>query len=221
MKKIPFQRPHSHSLLHSFDSNAMKAQILLISSLVLVFSFSTKGQIPDDMLPKEVEPINLTVTTDSMGRVLQAFTDYWDRAQKLPRRTGTLLDGHEHGEWTYWYEDGTMKEKSNYWEGMFHGSVELWYENGKKESEGFFRYGRPDSTYADWWENGQQKSKGAFNSGIKWGKWDTWYESGSKKREQTFGNGTRTVQNSWNPDGTQTLSSGNGLLVEWLSLIHI
>ena len=43
--------------------------------------------------------------------------------------------GKRHGEWSLWYEDGTMKENGEFEMGEINGTYKYWYNNGHLHME--------------------------------------------------------------------------------------
>ena len=42
---------------------------------------------------------------------------------------GKYINGKEHGKWTFWYQNGNLKQVANYNVGRLHGVVSYYYKN--------------------------------------------------------------------------------------------
>jgi antitoxin component YwqK of YwqJK toxin-antitoxin module len=177
------------------------------------------------------EPINIdTLKVDSIGYFNTRDTDepysgpvfslYYD-ANTYPdgkkKAEGFIKYGHQDGKWTFWYENGQMKEEGSYnfkENGGKDGKWTLWYENGQMKEEGSYSWGDKDGAWTYWYrdgqkkrentyeyekeiesrewyyyENGQKKSEKTYKNGEIDGLWTDWYENGQKKREMIYKNG--------------------------------
>jgi len=133
------------------------------------------------------------------------------------REKGTIridLDGRsiKEGEWTYWYEDGQMKKKCSYINGMLTNKYQTWYKNGQKHEEGNYQNnekhgkwsiwnkygfieeeieyskGKKDGQYTSWRKNGIKASEGLYVNDQRNGRWVNWYENAQKQDEGSYVN---------------------------------
>ena len=85
---------------------------------------------------------------------------YHDNGQMKSK--GTFKDGIEDGLHTEWYENGQKSEETTYKDGMLMDWTE-WYGNGQKSEEITYKDGELGGLHIEWYENGQKKSEGSCN----------------------------------------------------------
>ena len=156
----------------------------------------------------------MTIPTLAQKPKLVPYVDFWDENNEVKKSQGQYLDGLEHGLWKYWYQDGEMMEKSNYYRGKLHGEVIRFHENGVKSHHGYFEMNQPDSLLEAWYDNENKKESGYFESGEKVGEWKYFYRDGDAKLVENHVGDTLLVEAYWNERGEQTIANGTGFLIE-------
>ena len=73
----------------------------------------------------------------------QHYADFYEGSKK--RSEGFYERGLEHGQWTWWFENGEVKETSIYYFGQLDGPTLTYYDNGQLKQEGYFIKGVQDS----------------------------------------------------------------------------
>jgi antitoxin component YwqK of YwqJK toxin-antitoxin module len=87
-----------------------------------------------------------------------------------------------------YFENGQIKEESNYKNDKLDGKSTKWYKNGQKKVEMHYIYGKLDGKMTNWHENGQIKDEGNYKDGKFDGKWTSWYENGQMRGYTNFKN---------------------------------
>lgn len=82
------------------------------------------------------------------------FESFWSNGRK--RDTGVKKYDKYEGEVLTWYEDGTLKVRTNRLEGVEDGKREEWHPNGKRKSIGIWKAGELVSDEQAWDSNGKK-----------------------------------------------------------------
>ena len=90
-------------------------------------------------------------------------TRYWDKGKTKLLSNGYIHNdpsfthfGQKEGEWTFWYRNGKVKEKSNFTNGKYNGASLHYYQTGKPMVSTFFKNGLEDSTCFSYFQNGSR-----------------------------------------------------------------
>ena len=98
-----------------------------------------------------------------------------------------LLDGREHGEVIFYFENGLIKEKGNYNYGIKNGKWVSWNEDGKKIGEVFFdSKGMKDGKWKIWDNEGVIRAQMNYSNGNRIGKWKIWDANGNLLNEKSY-----------------------------------
>jgi antitoxin component YwqK of YwqJK toxin-antitoxin module len=117
----------------------------------------------------------------------------------LGSRGGLDLAGRPHGEWTWWYENGEIREHGSFFHGKRQGRFVQWYPGGQRHSEGERRFD-PESRaspregpWSFWYSNGRLRGRGSFEKGEPVGEWSWWDHAGvpDARRSGTYRDGRR------------------------------
>ncbi|MEO1384953.1 MAG: hypothetical protein AAFV78_17150, partial [Bacteroidota bacterium] len=112
--------------------------------------------------------------------------------QGTPLFHGHRILGKEDGEWTYYYPDGSPKQRVNYREGIKLGPFEDFYPNKQPKTQCTFNYvGQLEGVYIVWDEQGGSLIEGQFQNGTRTGKWT--YTNGEE--------GFERVEHEYAPNG--------------------
>ena len=140
--------------------------------------------------------IERQVTKDASGNYVNhgTYTRY-DIDGKV-QRTGTFLNGKQHGSWTQSFakDEGHLFVMDP--EGEFRGPF---------ASQATFNDGQLDGVWTIKDHNGQNIVEWTFDNGTRNGKWTWWYSNGQKRLEATYQNGKL--------DGEEMEWSRNGKLI--------
>ena len=125
---------------------------------------------------------------------------------RVDPRTGSLrvegstdLSGRPDGEWTWWYPDGTVRERGTFDAGRRVGRWTRWDPNGQRHSEGerepvIAEASDPDALrrgshrtgeWRLWFSNGQLRGRGRYERGRLEGPWTWWDHEGELDPERT------------------------------------
>lgn len=85
---------------------------------------------------------------------------------------------HNHGTWTYWYENGGLESKSNWQDNLKHGLDTAWHENGIKAYEVNYVNGQKQGVESRWHESGATNSEVQYSDGKPIGVVKVWDEEG-------------------------------------------
>jgi antitoxin component YwqK of YwqJK toxin-antitoxin module len=177
---------------------------------------------------------------------LEEVKIYWDKAETqlrsvgYYRTNGTSSVGEKFGKWKFYYRDGKLEEKCNYYDGRLNGEVKQYYPNGNKKFKGYFYLGVPDSLFKVYHLNGELAEEGLFYSipdsiresplsywsiieyiePKKVGTWKSYYESGKpwKELHHKPGDTLEYLMKFFDREGTMQVSGGNGLIKEFSTL---
>ena len=84
------------------------------------------------------------------------------------------------GVYEWFHENGQVKKRINYRDGVVDGLVEWFSENGQLELKGNWKNGEPDGVREGYYNNGQLKIRRSYKKGIyKEGKWVQDYDNTS------------------------------------------
>lgn len=107
-----------------------------------------------------------------------------------PRFEGALdLDGERHGEWTFHYPDGSLRERGRYDHGRRVGVWRQWHNEGRLASEGERAWNeatRASEREGPWVFHdaaGTLRARGAFRAGRRTGPWEFFDADGRKTEE--------------------------------------
>ena len=109
---------------------------------------------------------------------------YW--GDGVRRWEGEGRPGREKGEWSYWYENGQLRERGRY--SAFHrvGEWSQWHANGQRASVGERVWSEEQNAsvrhgaWTTWHENGDKASEGVYQFGARTGPWSYWRVVGDR-----------------------------------------
>jgi len=88
-----------------------------------------------------------------------------------------------------YYNDGTIKQKGNFKNGVKNGKWTHYYQNGYIWSEGYFDNGLREGMSIVYFNNGNKQYEGSYSSGKPDGKWSFYNENGEKLKVVLYKNG--------------------------------
>lgn len=115
---------------------------------------------------------------DAKGRKHGLSRSYYDPAMTKPEYAVPYYEGLYHGILTYWYENGTMKSRTEYQHDLPSGNSKVWWDNGQLQMEVNNIDGVPNGIYKAWHKNGVQRTEGYYDMGVPSGNWTYWDENG-------------------------------------------
>ncbi len=144
---------------------------------------------------------------------------------------GQYKRGRQHGEWTFYYDNGKVNRKAKFVDGQPEGPREIFradgtllakrsYNHGLRDgewvaydptgkiplSEEHYKKGKEDGVWKFWHPNGQLKQQISLKEGIRHGTATEWDEKGTKRFEATFDQGKlHGTATRWFPDGRKVV----------------
>lgn len=91
-----------------------------------------------------------------------------------------------HGEWTYYYPDGSVRARGRFVNGLPDGRWTVFYASGQVQRQDDYKLGVPDGTVMRGYRNGQEQLRGQVEQGLRVGRWRTWYANGQLESEGAF-----------------------------------
>lgn len=93
------------------------------------------------------------------------------------------------GQFTEFFEDGSIKGKGEFKDGVVNGLRIMYHKNGNKKVERNYVLGTPNGENVEYFESGKTKQEGYFKLGKEDGIWMFYFENGNKKALVTFSDG--------------------------------
>lgn len=95
-------------------------------------------------------------------------------------------DGVFHGQWSLFYEDGTLKAKVYYAEGHLHGPAFFYSQSGQLLSESWYIRGKKFGKVRQYYLSGAQYSVQRFVEDLREGLQEYFYENGNPKTKMHY-----------------------------------
>ncbi len=89
-------------------------------------------------------------------------------------------DRIKHGTFAVYYENGELKAKGAYVEGVLDGLYQSWHANGQLEAQGTYRQGAQDGDWNWWHNNGMRQATGKYVDGRPAGSVMQWKADGTR-----------------------------------------
>lgn len=102
--------------------------------------------------------------------------------------SGVPKNGRE-GLWLFYYDNGKLKEESNYVHGKLEGTLKVYYDNGNLSEESHYVNGESEGTFKLYYNNGKLKQDSQVRNGKLEGTAKVYYDSGKLKKDSQFRNG--------------------------------
>jgi uncharacterized protein len=130
------------------------------------------------------------------------------------RSEGVYEAGFEDGLWKYYYEDGTLQEKTNYRRGKLNGPVWRYHQNGRQMVEGYFVNDAQDSIQRTWSADSVLLETGYWNKGKKIGYWHYFKSSGDSSYTECFKGDSLLLWTVFDDRGLRSVILGKGYVEE-------
>ena len=120
----------------------------------------------------------------------------WKNNNKILQCTykNNILDG----EYTTWYDNGSLKSKCVYNNDKKNGLGEEWYQNGAKRKKCYYKNDAFDDTFEMWYDNTEKWIAGEYMNGSRVNTWYEWYKYGPRKTMVDYKTGKYSL---WTPRG--------------------
>ena len=112
----------------------------------------------------------------------------------LPLPKQTKPSGPKNGLIKEYFEDGSIKEETEYFNGVKEGKRKVWYRSGQLYKSGTMKNDRWHGTYEEWYENGSPKLSGQYMDGQQDGEWVFFDKEGNNLPNLNFENGIETTR---------------------------
>ncbi len=132
-------------------------------------------------------------------------SDQWPGG--APKRTGTLVEEKQEGDWTYWYANGQKQAAGAWVHDLQSGAWSWWYDNGKPKQSGQYdpsialakSYSAAHRTghWQHWYDNGQRYAEGDYVKDRQDGTWSYFSKTGKHFAEGHFTAGAKDLLWSW------------------------
>ena len=99
------------------------------------------------------------------------------------------INGQLNGPMTWFYPNGKISMKYNFFNGQQHGLCEIFYEDGTKWRSGLWQMGKLVGTHEDFHENGSLHQRSFYKNGKLEGKVMTYLDTGELEWEKEYLNG--------------------------------
>lgn len=116
------------------------------------------------------------------------------RADGSREAAGTLVDGLQEGEWTYWHPNGRESARGSYTKDVRSGTWTHWHENGALRMRGSYAGERQVGPWEFFHPNGALQCRGAFEAGREHGPWVHGHENGAVAQRGLYAHGKRMLQ---------------------------
>jgi hypothetical protein len=112
----------------------------------------------------------------------------------LPLPKQTKPSGSKNGLIKEYFEDGSIKEEIEYFNGVKEGKRKVWYRSGQLYKSGTMKNDRWHGKYQEWYENGSPKLSGQYMDGQQHGEWVFFDKEGNNLPNLNFENGIETTR---------------------------
>lgn len=109
----------------------------------------------------------------------------------LPLLVSSWENGHLHGEYKRYYEDGPLWQTGAWEDGLRHGTWTTFAEDGKPLVVEEWERGRRVGTWRSYHPGGVLESEGSHEEGVKHGPWNYFHADGSPRATEIWEYGTR------------------------------
>ena len=105
------------------------------------------------------------------------------------RGVGEMSDTLKVGEWVFWYENGIVRDTSNWTSDTLDGVFVSFHNNGRKASAGEYEMGQKSGEWKWWDEKGNLQEWSFWKAGSPNGFATTYYENGFVRTQAEWLNG--------------------------------
>ena len=113
---------------------------------------------------------------------LERINGLWTKKGENTPYTGAIIE---------YFDNGKVKGKGEFKDGLVHGLRTMYYENGNKSLERTYLNGISDGPSIEYYPNGQVKQEANFKNGKDDGIFKVYYEDGQIHAILTFSNGVQ------------------------------
>lgn len=128
----------------------------------------------------------------------RCFSSY---ARKKMHIEGGYVSGLQDGTWSYWFSNGQLGKKVNYYQGNIEGKSVYYYDNGQKKLEVNYLNGEKHGDIKYWYKNGILRLETSMNKGQREGIYRFYYPNGRLGKEASYKNGAIISASEWDKKG--------------------
>ncbi|GAB4141556.1 MAG: hypothetical protein Fur0041_16770 [Bacteroidia bacterium] len=127
--------------------------------------------------------------SDEKDNPIGEWIYFYSRSGHIRARGNFNKEGKRDGVWTWYYDDGTLKEKITYVNGQRQGEDFMYYKSGVLKSKSNYDKDKLSGPYEQYAVHGGIEEKGAFLDDKPDGVVKLFYPNGTLKTEITYKNG--------------------------------
>jgi uncharacterized protein len=107
---------------------------------------------------------------------------------------GSYQKGKTHGNWVYYYPEGTKRSEYTYVDGLIQGKATEYFHNGQPKFYFNYKDGRLHGYLQEFYVHGQLKKEGWYQDDLKQQQWLEYYTNGQLESNYYYINGETTDQ---------------------------
>lgn len=112
---------------------------------------------------------------DAKGKSIGDWIVYNQYTGNLQAKGSFNANGNRDGLWTYYYFDGTLKEKTNYVDGKQEGLSEMWYSNGAQKGKYNYKNDKLNGEVTEYNSSGIISTHGTYVNDKPIGHYELYY----------------------------------------------
>lgn len=121
--------------------------------------------------------------------ITKGYWEFYHTTNGLVKAKGNFNDaGEKEGEWAYYYDNGTIKEKTNFKNGKLEGIAEGWFVNGNKWYAASYKNGQVNGLLTKYYYNGYLLSTSNYIEDKQNGNHKEYSSTGTLKYDINFSN---------------------------------
>lgn len=130
-----------------------------------------------------------------------AYREYYPNGKLFVE--GQFRRGRQHGEWTYYHDNGKINRKATFNDGQPDGVREIYRADGTLVAKRGFKDGKRHGEWITYDETGKQPLREEhYVDGVQDGVWKTWYDNGKLRQQVSFKEGKRQgTSTEWDEKG--------------------
>lgn len=142
------------------------------------------------------------INMDFSGDFLFHVTDYYLSGQiQMTGNYRSIRPDDREGSFAWYYPDGQKQQDCEYKNNMFHGLFQEWYEDGQIKIRQSFSEGLPDGPMKTWRQDGTLQLDVHYSRGEKHGFFMSYYSNGQIVRKELYEHGKFIEGQCFTSDG--------------------
>lgn len=145
------------------------------------------------------------VSIDTSGKIQYLVRDYYMSGQlQMTGAYKSISPDNKTGTFKYWYENGQCQLVCSYMNNMLEGEYLEYYNNGKIKNKKTYKNGLLDGTEKSWTSEGFLAKVVEYKDGVKHGRFLTYYDNGQLIRKDIYRNNRFIKGNCYTREGKDT-----------------